>query len=123
MAAGIFDRSGSQETLWGAVEKLMKTSYRHGKLFITVPCEKQADKLLRLSRRQLKMVVGILTGRVPVRKHLHTIDLFDGDPTCRFCGKETETVQYIICCCEALARQRYNVFGSREDVPTDIYIP
>jgi hypothetical protein len=25
---------------------------------------------------------------------------------------ETETVQHIICCCEALARQRYNVFGN-----------
>ena len=28
-----------------------------------------------------------------------------------FCGMETETVQHIICCCEALARQRYNVSG------------
>jgi hypothetical protein len=100
----------------------MKTGCRHGKLFISGPCEKRSDKLLRLSRRQLKMVVGILTGHVPVRKHLHTMDLFDGDPTCRFCEKETETVQYIICCCEALARQRYKVFWSLEVVPTDIYI-
>jgi hypothetical protein len=38
--------------------------------------------------------------------------LFDGDPTCRFYRKETETVQHIICCCEALARQRYNVYGN-----------
>jgi hypothetical protein len=67
------------------------------------------------------MVVTILTGHAPVRKHLHTMGLFDGDPTCRFCRKETETVQYIICCCEALARQRYNVFGSLEAVPTDIH--
>jgi hypothetical protein len=49
---------------------------------------------------QLKMVVAILTGHAPVRGHL-----FKGDPTCRFCRKETETVQHIICCCEALARQ------------------
>jgi len=41
---------------------------------------------------------------------LYTVGLFDGDPTCRFCRKETETVQHIICCCEALARQSYNVF-------------
>jgi hypothetical protein len=38
--------------------------------------------------------------------------LFDGDPNCRFCRKETETVQRIICCCEALASQRYDVFGN-----------
>jgi hypothetical protein len=46
--------------------------------------------------------------------------LFEGDPTCRFCRKEAETVQHIICCCEALARQRYNVYGSLEVEPTDI---
>jgi hypothetical protein len=40
------------------------------------------------------------------------MSLFDGDPTCRFCRKEIETVQHIICCCEALARQCYNVFGN-----------
>jgi hypothetical protein len=66
------------------------------------------------------MVVAILTGHAPVRKHLHTMGLFDGDPTCTFCRKEAETLQHIICCCEALARQQYNVFGSLEVEPTDI---
>jgi hypothetical protein len=33
---------------------------------------------------------------------------------------ETETVQHIICCCEALARQRYNVFGRLIAEPKDI---
>ena len=46
--------------------------------------------------------------------------MFDGDPTCRFCRKETETVQHIICCCKALARQRYNVFGNPFVEPKDI---
>jgi len=46
--------------------------------------------------------------------------LFDGDPSCRFRRKETETVQHIICCCEALARQRYNVFGKLTAYPKDI---
>jgi hypothetical protein len=89
-------------------------SHRHGKLFISGPCRKRAAELLYeyLSRHQLKMVVAILTGRAPVRMHLRTVGLFEGDPTCRFCMKEAETVQHIICCCEALARQRFNVFGS-----------
>jgi hypothetical protein len=56
------------------------------------------------------MVVAILTGHAPVRGHLYAMGLFDGDPTCRFCRKEIETVQHIICCCEALASQHYNVF-------------
>jgi hypothetical protein len=91
--------------------------YRHRKLFISGPCRKRADDLLRSSRRKLKMVIAILTGHAPVRKHLRTMGLFEGDSTCRFCRKEAETVQHIICRCEALARQRYNVFGSLEVEP------
>jgi hypothetical protein len=68
------------------------------------------------------MVVAILTGHAPVRRHLYIMGLFDGDPACRFYGMETETVQHIICCCccEALARQRYNVFGKLIAEPKDI---
>jgi hypothetical protein len=87
--------------------------HRHGKLFIRRPCKYRAYDLLKLIGHQLKTVVAILTGHSPVRGHLYTVGLFDGDPTCRFCRKETETAQHIICCCEALAHQRYNVFGNR----------
>jgi hypothetical protein len=93
---------------------------RHGKLFISRPCTKRFDDLLRLSRPQLKMVVAILTGHAAVRTHLNIMGLFDLDPTCRFCRLETETVQHIICCCEALARQRYNVFGRLSAEPKEI---
>jgi hypothetical protein len=81
---------------------------------------KRADDLLKLSRHQLKMVVAILTEHVPVRRHQYIMGLFDGDPTYRFCRVETETVQHIICCCEALARQRYNVFRRLIAEPEDI---
>jgi hypothetical protein len=46
------------------------TGHRHGKLYISGPCKKRADDLLKLSRYQLKMVVAVLTGHAPVRKHL-----------------------------------------------------
>jgi hypothetical protein len=85
---------------------------RHRRLFIGRPCKKRADDLLKLSRHQLKMVVAILTGHAAVRGHLYIMGLFEGDPTCRLCRKETETVQHIICCCKALAHQNYNVFGN-----------
>jgi len=51
------------------------------------------------------------TGHAAVRGHLFIMGLSDGDPICRFSGMETETVQHIICCCEALGRHRYNIFG------------
>jgi hypothetical protein len=84
--------------------------HRHHKLFISRPHQRRTEDL-KLSRHQLKMVVAIVMGRAPVRKHLHIIVLFDGDSTCRFYGLETETVQHIICCCKVLAREHYNFFG------------
>jgi hypothetical protein len=66
------------------------------------------------------MVVAILTGHAPVTRHLNIMIVFKGDPTCRLCRKETETVQHIIRCCEALARQRYNVFWNPFVEPKDI---
>jgi hypothetical protein len=83
---------------------------KHGKLFIGRTCKKRADDLLNLDGHQLKLIAVILTGRAPVRGHLRTIGLFDGDPSCRLCGLETETVQHLVCCCYALSGQRYNVF-------------
>jgi hypothetical protein len=66
------------------------------------------------------MAVAFLTGHAPVRGHLHTMGLFNGDPSCRFCGMETETVQHITCSCKALSHQRYNVFGKPLVEPKEI---
>jgi hypothetical protein len=66
------------------------------------------------------MITTVYTGHAPVRGHLFTVGLFDGDPICRCCGMETETVQRIVCRCEALARQRYDVFGKLIIEPKDI---
>jgi hypothetical protein len=93
---------------------------RHGKLFISRPCTKRADDLLKLNRHQLKMAVAFLTGHAPVREHLRIMGLFNGDPSCIFCGMETETTQHTICCCEALSRQRYNFFWKTLVEPEEI---
>jgi hypothetical protein len=76
--------------------------------------------LLKLDRHQLKLAVVILTGHAPVKGHLRTIGLFDGDPSCRFCGMETEPVQHLVCRCEALSHQRYDVFGELVLEPKDL---
>jgi hypothetical protein len=97
-----------------------KPGCKHGKLFIDKPSKKRAEYLLKLGRHQIKMAVAILTGHPPVRGHLRNMGLYDGDPSCRFCGMETETVRHLLCCCESLARQRYNVFGTMFSEPSDI---
>jgi hypothetical protein len=66
------------------------------------------------------MAVAILTGHAAVRGHLRTMGLFKEDPSYRFYRTENETVQHITCCCEALARQRYNIFGKPFVEPKDI---
>jgi ribonuclease HI len=93
--------------------------HKNGKLFINGPCKKKADGLIKLSRNQLRSV-AFLTGHAPVRMYLNIMGLFEGDLTCKFCGSETETVQRIICGCEALARQRYKIFGKMFVEPRDI---
>jgi hypothetical protein len=93
---------------------------RHSKLFTSRLCKKRVDDLLKLNRHQLKLAVAFLTGHTTVRRHLLTIGLFNEDPSCRFCGMETETAQHIICSCEPLSRQRYSVFGKPLVEPREI---
>jgi hypothetical protein len=67
------------------------------------------------------MVVASLMGHAPVRKHLHIMGLFDGDPpTCRFCKVETEAMHHIICCWEVLACECYDFFGKLFAEPKDV---
>jgi hypothetical protein len=93
---------------------------RHGIVFIDKPCKQRVDDLLKLGRHQLRTVVATLTGHGPVKGHMQTIGLFSADPSCRFCRMETETGQQITCCCEALARQRFNIFGRPFIEPKEI---
>jgi hypothetical protein len=93
---------------------------RHSKLFISRLCKKRADDLLKLNRHQLKSAVAFLTRHALVGGHLRTIGLFNEDPSCRFCRMETETAQHIIRSCEALSRQRYNIFGKTLVEPREI---
>jgi hypothetical protein len=80
----------------------------------------QQEKQLRTGLSAKIVLRAILTGHAPVRKHLHIMGLFDGEPTCRFCRMETETVHHIICCCLALACQHYNFLGKLVAEPKDI---
>jgi hypothetical protein len=79
----------------------------------------QARKLSGAQRKKLirvrKMREEIWTESKPPRKIPSS-----GDPSCRFCGRNAERVLHIICCCEASARPRYNVFGSLVVEPTDM---
>jgi len=89
----------------------------HGKTFIREPCAKRTAELLSLSRDQLRIITGFMTGHAPVKEHLSKLKLYNGDLTCRLCGKETETVKHILCTCETLDRKRQSLFGQPQGDP------
>ena len=67
--------------------------------------------LLDLNRRELRIVVHMLTRHNPLRYHLHRIGQV-GDPWCSKCGMEAETPRHIVEECPALARLRIKVFNA-----------
>ena len=66
----------------------------------------------KLSRTDLRGLVGFLTGHYPVRYHLNKMTLSD-ETICRLCLEEDETTEHILCECGALVRIRREVL-SRE---------
>lgn len=67
--------------------------------------------LLGLNRSEIRLMTGFLTGHYPVRARLKMMRLI-ADANCRFCGVEDETVEHLLCDCEALERMRFKHFKS-----------
>lgn len=63
--------------------------HKHGKCFISRPSNQSAEEL-KLSRPQLRVVVEFLMERAPMRKHLNSVDVFEGNLDCIFCKVDTE---------------------------------
>jgi RNase H len=100
-------------TRWNNIQGL-----RQAKLFIKYS-PKYTKQLLELSRRELRMVTGLLTGHCPLRYHLKKMDLVEND-ICRFCQHEQETAEHVLCTCAALDRTRLKYIGKVNPLPSDI---
>ena len=76
-------------------------------------------RLLSFNRTQSRAVIGLLTARNTMRRHLYVMRL-SNNFTCRKCGSEEETSVHILCECDALASLRHTHLGSffldREDI-------
>jgi hypothetical protein len=70
-----------------------------------------AADVLRLSRKQIRVVTGLMTGHCNLRKHLHTIGIFKVNPVCRLCNKEEETIFHVVFECEVLVLRWFNPLG------------
>ena len=74
------------------------------------PQQGRATKLLNMSRQQLYIVVGLLTGHLGRYGPLHRIGK-DINHLCRMCLNAYETVEHLLCECETLAISRGHIFG------------
>jgi hypothetical protein len=74
------------------------------------PSQSLAADVLRMSRTQIRVVTGLMTGHCNLRKHLFTMGIFKENPVCRLCNEE-ETTFHIVFEREVLARRRFNLLG------------
>lgn len=93
---------------------------RQAKLFIKESFPSFTVDLLSRSRKEVRMVVGLLTGHCRLRKHMSIMTLTE-EAECRFCQEEEETPEHILCQCEGLARARFTQLGE-EKPSADRYV-
>ncbi|XP_066903574.1 uncharacterized protein [Halyomorpha halys] len=102
-----------KETYW-----TLKPGMKQSKLFIKIS-EEKAKFYLNLTRNELRMITGLLTGHCPLKYHLKKMRLVE-DSTCRLCMEDEEKAQLILCECEALAFRRLQYLGQDRMEPEDI---
>jgi hypothetical protein len=83
---------------------------RQAKGFLKRPSAKRAGELLSLSRNQLRILTGLLTGHCHLKGHLFKLGLVNS-PKCDRCKQASETASCVFCECEALAALRFRYLG------------
>ena len=85
---------------------------KHSKALMEGPQQGRATKLLSMSRQQLSVVVGMLTGHLGLNGHLSKIGK-DINPLCRICLNGNEPVEHLLCECESLTMSWGRIFGQK----------
>jgi hypothetical protein len=101
--------------------------YKYSKALMEGPEQGRATKLLNMSRQQLSVVIGLLTGHLGLNGHLHRIGK-ELNPFCRRCLNGNETVEHLLCEFESLTMSRGRIFGQSfgelqklSHVPVDLF--
>lgn len=92
---------------------------RQAKLLIGEISLRTSKELLKFSKKQIRIVTGLLTGHCHLNKHLHRIGIIN-DPICRLCREEEESSQHILCQCVRLMTLRHKHFGSAFLEPEEV---
>ena len=93
-------------TLWNS-EKVGETT----KILWGDPNEDKTRTLLKLTKRKISKVIGILTGHTGLRAHLHKIGSVNHS-VCRACMEDDESLEHFLCHCPAFANNRSQFLGN-----------
>jgi hypothetical protein len=74
--------------------------------------------MLNLSRNQLRILIGLLTGHSHLKGHQFKLGLVNS-LECDRCKQASETASHVLCDCEALATLRYKYLGFHFMKPGD----
>lgn len=83
----------------------------HTKKFLTRPNEKLSYQLLRLDKRKLRIVIGIITGHFGLNAFLARMGI-RADPDCDHCGHIEETAFHFLCKCPGFSETRRHIYGN-----------
>jgi ribonuclease HI len=83
---------------------------KHSKLMME-PFKKGKIDLTKLKRRDLRVIIGILTGQSCLNKFLNRIGKVDSS-MCRYCMEEEEDMKHLLMECPAFMRIRRNLLES-----------
>lgn len=121
---GAFPRSHQAKEIQKWEEKRKKAHWRttqglrQSKIFLN-HSNSYTEKVLDLSKTELKTITGALTGHCPVRYHLKKIGKVPDDK-CRFCNEEAETAEHVLCACPAVMNKRLSATSSRFLSPDEV---
>ena len=71
---------------------------------------KTTAELLNFYRKEVRMLMGLLTGHCRLNKHMSNLGL-EKDALCRFCQEEEETAIHVLCHCDSLTKVRLSQLG------------
>jgi ribonuclease HI len=91
---------------------------KHSKRFIKDTKEGQNRNIWGHGREHIRVLTGILTGHYGVNKILFKMGLVEDDK-CRFCSQYEESMEHLLCDCDALARNRFITLGKGYPTPED----
>jgi len=83
------------------------------------PQHSRSCELLAMNKERLRLGVGLLTGHIALRGHLHRLGLAE-IKECRLCGEESEDSSHVLCRCPALSCKRYRLWGKMFIEPRDL---